>query len=96
MTVQLARAFEFKRWGGVNWLEFSCRKADDAVATPNSKFKYQLSGPTSLFLLSDGPKPARHRLHAYAKLRIAGHGVVFLRQSSQRGRPGQGPKQHAR
>ena len=55
ILVRLAEeTFEFQALGPVSsWLEFNCRKGRyDADATlGSSKFKYQVSGPTSLFLL---------------------------------------------
>ena len=104
ILVRLAEeAFEFQALGPVsNWLEFNCRKGRyDAEATlRSSKFKYQVSGPTSLFLLEKltGESLRGIGFMHTQKLRIAGHGVVFLRQgmAGEVGFEVQGPKQHAR
>ena len=104
ILVRLAEeTFEFQALGPVsNWLEFNCRKGRyDAVATlGSSKFKYQVSGPTSLFLLEKltGESLRGIGFMHTQKLRIAGHGVVFLRQgmAGEVGFEVQGPKQHAR
>lgn len=95
--------FEFQALGPVTtWLEYNLQAGGyDAVATNKvSKFKFQISGPKSIFLLEEltGTSLRDIKFMHHRGIEIRGHEVVFLRQgmAGEIGFEIQGPNEHAR
>lgn len=87
--------------GSVTWAEFCMKNGDyDARCEPLDWFKYQVQGPTSLYLLErvTGESLRDSRFMRQRTVKIAGHDVIALRQgmSGELGFELQGPMEHGK